>query len=195
MPRRKKQNTTTLGELIRGERDPEEPLPTMLVTEEMLVIDKHEHQTYPHTGDYKYSLERVQAIVNAIVQGMPARWASQMGGIVEATYYEWKRLRPDFAAVIRQAEAIRMKNITESVMRQVPDNWAAGITMLERLHPADFGRKDRIEHVHQGEVGLNVIRVLESPDAIAAASAMEAALQQAEELPALPAHEEKAVED
>jgi hypothetical protein len=138
-------------------------------------------------------------MLEAIARGMPAAWAARRVGIDRRQYYRWIQAKPKFAQMVEEMEARRIDYLANLIMVAAPDNWAAAMTMLERLHPQDFGRKDRVEHHYTGEVSIDVRKVLVSDDAINAASAFERALQdgnamqiiEGEKLPELPAHEEE----
>jgi hypothetical protein len=185
------QPSKALAKLLNGtESHPDVPLPVVDDLEPLLV-----HGPDPK-GREKYDWTIVKPLLEAIARGMPARWASRRVGITDRTYYRWQQEREDFAAMVETMEARRMEYLTNLIMVAAPDNWAAAMTMLERLHPSDFGRKDRVDHHYTGEVGIDVRKVLISDEAINAASAFERALQEGKVLEGevvrqLPEHSEE----
>lgn len=191
MPNRKSRDQSAPSELARLIAKAEEvgivvPRPTVDDLEEMFV---------PNEAAWgKYRWPTVKRLFETMMRGVPAKWAARSVGIGERQYYAWIQERPDFAAMVEIVEARRMEWLTELVMLAAPDNWAAAMTMLERLHPSDFGRKDRVEHQYTGEIKIDVRKVLVSDDAIEAASALERALQDGSvvdaEFTALPEHVE-----
>jgi hypothetical protein len=176
-----------IAKLIANAGDAAPHIPTVDDLEELFVPNVQPH------GKYRWPL--VKALLETVMRGVPPKWAARRVGIGERMYYRWIQERPDFAAMVEAVEARRMEYLTELVMLAAPDNWAAAMTMLERLHPADFGRKDRIEHQYTGEVKIDVRQILVSQETIDAASNLERALQQGniiegEIVPNLPPHEE-----
>jgi hypothetical protein len=142
-----------------------------------------------------YTLTTVATILNGIVHAMSYKGAANLADVSEDQFYEWRNSKPDFAKLVDKANAIFEAWIVDKVMRQVANNWAAGITLLERRDPERWGRRDRVEHTHTGSVGLNIQKVLSSPEAIQAASAYETAMQAGEVIDAeilreLPGHQE-----
>lgn len=193
----RKKSAAELAALIAGREGAEDgpPLPTFTVGPEDIEEDMTPAIRDGRPGrPSKYTLVTVAGILNGIVHAMSYKGAANLAGISEDQFHEWMNTKPDFAALVEQANAMLEAWIMDSVMRQVANNWAAGITILERRDPARWGRRDRVEHTHTGTVGLNIQQVLSSPAAIQAASALEAALQAGEVIEGqfreLPAHQE-----
>ena len=189
--KQKSKDQSAAGDLARLEAQPGAELiakPTVDDLEELFEPNP--------SGGGKYTWPTVRKLLETILRGVPAKWAARRVGIGERMYYHWLQDKPAFAAMVEATEARRMEYLTELVMLAAPDNWAAAMTLLERLHPADFGRKDRIEHQYTGEVKIDVRRVLVSEDAINAASNLERALQagdviEGEIIRELPEHSEE----
>jgi hypothetical protein len=181
MPRRKGK---TLRESAGYKEDTFVPreFPREIIAEMIQVDEPAVHHSYPRMGDRKYTVERVTAILDAIVNSMPPAQACEIVDIDKRTFYRWKAERPDFLRLVTRAQAYLVKDYTGMIHRAAPDNWTAAMTFLERQFPDEFSRKDRVQHVHEGEVGLNIQAILQSAESIAAASALEAALQQEEDL-------------
>lgn len=171
-----------LSEMSKDYESDDHPLPTFTITAE----DIEEDVVLPGPPGPRggapshYTLPTIAKILNGIKGGMSYKAAANLADVSEDQFYEWKNSKPDFARLVDKANAILEAWIVDSVMRQVANNWAAGITLLERRDPTRWGRRDRVEHTHTGTIGLNIQRVLSSAEAIQAASAYEASMQRDE---------------
>lgn len=101
----------------------------------------------------KLTLERQEQIVRAIAAGNYLKVAARSSGISEDTVQEWinrgeieeEGIYHDFAKAIRDAEAEAEKAIVGEWQKQIPTNWQACATFLERRHPDRWGRRERRE--------------------------------------------------
>ena len=94
----------------------------------------------------KYTKVRADAILQSLRMGNPRMAAASAAGVTARTLQRWIHEHPDLAERIEiaEAEAIRahMANINRAATR---GNWTASAWVLERRHPTEFGRVDRVE--------------------------------------------------
>lgn len=136
-----------------------------------------------HTPNDPQTLAELKA---AIKGGLHPRSAAMSIGIPESTFYDWKAEHAAFAAAINEAISDLKAELAGVVKGAALDgNWAAAMTLLERLYPDEYGRKDRVQHAHAGQVRLAITPArLSMEDALALAD-MEARIAGQERL-ALP---------
>lgn len=113
------------------------------------------------------SRELAIQIAQNMEQGLTFADACELEGIGMITAQTWKEKgeseikwmvengsevpRPEFepfaifADAVRKAIPRRKKNLLESLQRKGARSWLADAWMLERLHPEEFGRIDRIK--------------------------------------------------
>lgn len=123
----------------------------------------------------KLTPEVQNRIVMAISAGNTRRTAAVYAGIGERTLYTWlaRRSGPyeQFRQAIEKAEADAIV-ATVTLIRQAAQTgtWQAAAWWLERMHPGEFGRKDRVKlEVDQAAVAqiTDVInRVVTDPDTL-----------------------------
>lgn len=94
----------------------------------------------------KYTRQRAEQILQALRMGNPRMAAASAAGVTRRTLQRWVHEHPELADAIEMAEseAIRahMANINRAATR---GNWTASAWVLERRHPTEFGRVDRVE--------------------------------------------------
>lgn len=88
----------------------------------------------------KYTPERIKAITDAVLQGVPYRHAAAIAGITETTFYEWMNKKPAFAEAIKEAEAKAVAGRIARIRLAEGDHWQAAAWWLERKYPQEFGR-------------------------------------------------------
>ena len=108
-----------------------------------------------------------QKFLDAVREGLPYSTACALAGIAETTLHNW-RLKgeqdPDspyfeFLRSVKEAEAeAEAANVKR--IRSAADNgqWQAAAWILERRHPDKWGRTDRQEQQHSGQVEIVVRR-------------------------------------
>jgi hypothetical protein len=133
-----------------------------------------------------------KAIAIAVRRGGASKEASfATAEIPASTGHMWIREDPEFALAMEQADAGVEVDLIGALIAYglsgKPNSHIALAIALERKWPGRYGRRDRIEHNVHVDVGHDVRAVLASPEAIQAASALEAALQNAEAR-SLPSH-------
>lgn len=105
-----------------------------------------------------------------ITLGMPLKYAAESVGISEVTFYNWLKKGKteskgkffEFAEHVNACKAkaiqLHLKLITKAASE---GSWQASAWILERRHPEEFGRKDRLEldanMKHSGEVNLHTL--------------------------------------
>ena len=95
-----------------------------------------------------------ERIVQVIRAGNYAVVAAQVAGIHEDTYHLWMARGEgegsgkysDFFRAVKDAEASAEAEAVAQVRVAARQNWAAGMTWLERKFPSRWGRYDRTEN-------------------------------------------------
>lgn len=115
--------------------------------------------------------KRQARILEAIRDGLPYTTACALAGIHYSTFAEWKLKGEDpaspyaeFAMSVKEAEAeaeaLHVKRI-ESASKN--GQWQASAWFLERRHPQQWGRTERQEQQHSGQVEIVVRREKSNP--------------------------------
>lgn len=105
-----------------------------------------------------------------ITLGMPLKFAAEATGITEVTFYNWLKRGEneskgkffEFAEHIKACKAKAVQLHLKLITKAATDgNWQASAWILERRHPEEFGRKDRLKldanMKHSGEVNLHTL--------------------------------------
>lgn len=93
----------------------------------------------------KYTPERVKSILSDLAAGIPKQHAAIRAGVSDQTLLNWEHKYPEFAAGIRKAEADAVARNVALIQRAAQDGtWQAAAWWLERRHPEEFGRRDRL---------------------------------------------------
>ena len=121
------------------------------------------------------SPEREQAILNALRVGNTRRAALAAAEISVQTFYRWLE-NVTFRDAVLKAEADAEQRFLGNVAKAAASgNWTAAAWWLERRHPADYGRRDRVEMTVDvrkeaerlaEELGLNADDVLAEAESI-----------------------------
>jgi len=103
-------------------------------------------------------------IVQAVRGGNYIQVAARYAGIGEVTFYEWLKkgetdveggIYRNFLKAIKDAEALAEIEAVAQVRLASRENWAAGMTWLERKFPQRWGRHERTEHT--GDITIRVV--------------------------------------
>lgn len=110
-------------------------------------------------GELTYTPEVGEAIIESVKGGMPIKMAAQYHRVPYRTVMDWlahgengKDPFEAFAVEVRQAQATFVFEMIEAIKKAGVGNakqWAALMTLLERLYPEDFRRPtERSENLH-----------------------------------------------
>jgi hypothetical protein len=114
-------------------------------------------------------------IGNNITLGMPLKFASEAAGVPERTFYQWLEYGGkqeygkyhDFLLYCdnckSKAVQLHLKLITKAASS---GSWQASAWILERRHPEDFGRKDKLELDGKMKHSVNVVLHLPRKDSL-----------------------------
>jgi hypothetical protein len=92
-------------------------------------------------AESKYTPERVERIIKAVKDGLPFVTAAALGGISEATFYNWMKDNVEFLESIKAAEAEAEERLVEQI--SFDPSWQSKAWILERRHPDRWGRVER----------------------------------------------------
>ena len=112
-----------------------------------------------------------ERFIEAVREGLPYSTACALANIADSTWANWRHraeAEPDspyfaFLQAVKAAEAeAEQANLTR--IRKAADNgqWQASAWILERRHPDKWGRTERQEQTHNGQVEI-VIRREKNP--------------------------------
>ena len=141
--------------------------------------------------------QKLAAICASLARGSSRTAAARAASISHATFYAWLQ-DPAILARVEQAEGQMINAVADrlfEIATKGPANsaWLAGLSIMERRSPDWIRPTQKIEQTTRVEGEINVRHILRSPESIAAASALEVALQ-AEDARRLPAHEGDVIE-
>lgn len=93
----------------------------------------------------KYTLENVNAILDAIRVGTPLTHACRYGKVSFETFNEWRKQYSEFSEQVKEAESEAVKGWLDHIETAAKSgSWQAAAWKLERRYPQDFGRRDRL---------------------------------------------------
>lgn len=108
----------------------------------------------------KYTPERVELILTYLRQGNTRKTAGRASGISHETFSQWLREHPDFSEQVTQAEQEAVAKAVEMVLSAAfKGQWGAAAWWLERRHPQEWGKVDRLElyaQVREWARGMNL---------------------------------------
>lgn len=115
----------------------------------------------------KLDSDTQQKFIEAVREGLPYATACALSGIADTTFVNWRNraeTEPDspyvgFMRAVKEAEA-EAERANVKRIRSAADNgqWQAAAWILERRHPDKWGRTDRQEQQHSGQVEIVVRR-------------------------------------
>ena len=101
--------------------------------------------------------EQMEKLYEGLRHGMTRRAAAAFAGYSKTTLYRMlEHDKGTLVAAIEKAEGEAEAAHTMIVAEAGPKNWQASAWWLERRHPDDYGRRDRVD------VTLNVQKMAES---------------------------------
>ena len=120
----------------------------------------------------KLTPEVAERIIAGIRAGNYAEPSARAAGISPATFYRWLKAGEEaksgacreFYEGVKQAEAQAEVEIVARLRKAVPEDWRAGLTILERRYSSRWGRRQA--HEHSGPGGGPVLRevIFSDPD-------------------------------
>jgi transposase-like protein len=108
----------------------------------------------------KLTPEVKEKLINAIKMGNYYEAACAYAGIEYSTFRKWMIKGEkskngeffEFFKAIKQAEAEAEARIVALWQKQIPDNWQAARDFLERRYPDRWGKRERVQMEHSGEM-------------------------------------------
>lgn len=103
--------------------------------------------------------EREVRLLRAIRRGMPLKQAAMLAGMSYETLNRW-RIQGEaedapaefrhFWQALRKAQAVAMERLVGRIQDAAGSDWKAAAWLLERRHPDEFARQQRLEHTGAG---------------------------------------------
>lgn len=99
------------------------------------------------------TLKLKNAIGKNIKLGMPLKFAAEAAGISETTFYRWmqegekatKGQYREFWEYIKKCQSVAVKSHLELITNAAKEgSWQASAWILERRHPKEFGRTEKL---------------------------------------------------
>lgn len=121
----------------------------------------------------KISPEICEDIVKYIKAGNYPEVAASLAGVSRKTFYNWLKkghksksngVYKQFLHSIKKAESYAEAAAVERIRKAGEDNWQALAWWMERKHPDKWGRKQRVEMEHSGEVKQEVKLHITDPE-------------------------------
>lgn len=102
-------------------------------------------------------------IVRLIEEGCYIEDACLLAGISQSTYYNWKKWGEEgqeqyvgFLEALKKAEAEDRRGVIAKLKEHGDRDWKAEATRAERRYPDHFGRRDRHDVKHEGEIKIDI---------------------------------------
>jgi hypothetical protein len=109
--------------------------------------------------------DRVERVLQGIKLGLPFVHACARAGISQDTFGRWRKQSADFAEEVKKAEAEAIARNVTLIQKAAGTSWQAAAWWLERRHPQDFARTERLQHA--GAEGKELkIRVVYEDDVV-----------------------------
>jgi transposase len=109
----------------------------------------------------KLTTEVLATLCECVGLGMTYEQSAEVAGIGERTLREWRERKPAVSAALKKAELDGMRRRLQRIERAAEEGaWQADMTWLERKYPEQWGRRDRVQVHHEGEVSV----LLASPE-------------------------------
>lgn len=92
-----------------------------------------------------------EAILRTIRLGLHADRAAMAHGISSSTLRSFKRRHPEFARLMREAEAGAEESFLSRLLMHTEKQWTACAWVLERRWPERWAKRDQVEVSTKGE--------------------------------------------
>jgi len=90
--------------------------------------------------------DRVDRVLQGIKLGLPFVHACARAGISQDTFGRWRKQSADFAEEVKKAEAEAIARNVTLIQKAAGTSWQAAAWWLERRHPQDFAKTERLQH-------------------------------------------------
>lgn len=108
---------------------------------------------FPHANTSKFTQERVDIILEALSRGNYRTVACSLADVADNTFWRWMNRGEaegegphyEFLLAVLKAEAQSESDIVGHVVSAVPDDWRAGIEILQRRHPDRWSKRTQNE--------------------------------------------------
>jgi transposase len=101
----------------------------------------------------KYTLKRRDAICAAVATGCTYRQAALVAGISYETFNEWRKTKAQFSDALEKAEAQGVLSRLMRIQNAAREGaWQADAWWLERRQPEQWGKRDKLDVHHDGEL-------------------------------------------
>ncbi len=107
--------------------------------------------------------EREARLMGAIEKGMPLKQAAMLAGMSYETLNRW-RLQGEaedaalefrhFWQALRKAQAVAMERLLSRIDTASLSDWKAAAWLLERRHPEEFAKPQKLEHSGPGGAAI-----------------------------------------
>lgn len=109
----------------------------------------------------KLTDKRAALILDALRAGNYLETAAAAAGVHRDTLNEWRHKFPDFSDAVEKARAEAEVGHVGVIRRAAVETWQAAAWWLERSFPERWGRRDRHQVEHSGEVGITLAKLHE----------------------------------
>lgn len=105
----------------------------------------------------KFTPQVQQRILDAIALGLTYEQAATSAGIDRFTFRRWRDSKAPFCAEVEKAEVAGMAaRLSRIQMAAIDGNWQADAWWLERRFPDQWGRRERVDVTHSGQVDVRM---------------------------------------
>jgi hypothetical protein len=89
--------------------------------------------------------EAVEKLLSGLRLGMTRRSAAAHAGMHHATFYRMLDRDATLATEVEKAEALAKGTYEATIAKASENNWTAAAWWLERRHPAEYAKRERVE--------------------------------------------------
>ncbi len=96
--------------------------------------------------------ELIKIAYEQLKMGVPQKYVAHALGVAETAWYDWikrgergdNEILVKFYESVKRAKAEAVKRNVMLIQKAAVNNWQAAAWWLERTHPKEFGRKDKM---------------------------------------------------